>query len=63
MQYGPYHLARARALQERAQPARVHTLEMANLTREYAWTRAAKPVEVITLCPGVISEQILSHRV
>ncbi len=58
MQYGPYHLARARALQERAQPARVHTLEMANLTREYAWTRAAKPVEVITLCPGVISEQI-----
>ena len=58
MQYGPYHLARALALQELAQPARVHALELANLTREYAWTRAAQPVEVITLCPGMISEQL-----
>lgn len=57
-QYGPYHFARVRALKELARPAVVHALEFANQTRDYAWSRSADSAELITLCPGVATEQL-----
>lgn len=58
MQYGPYHLARAAALRELARPARVHALELANRSRDYAWNRTANSVEPVCICPGAVSEQL-----
>jgi glycosyltransferase involved in cell wall biosynthesis len=57
-QYGPYHFARVRALKQSAGPTRVHALELANHSRDYAWTRSAESVELFTLCPGMVSEQL-----
>jgi glycosyltransferase involved in cell wall biosynthesis len=56
-QYGPYHLARFAALAELAGPANVRALEIADVTRHYHWNRTAAPA-VITLCPGVVAEQL-----
>lgn len=58
MQYGPYHLARALALQEAARPMPVRALELANLTKNYAWSREAKSIELVTLCPEMVSEKL-----
>jgi len=58
MQYGPYHLARASALQKLARPVRVHALELANQSRDYAWTRDEKSIELATLCPGMVTERL-----
>src|SRR5690348_5991270 len=57
-QYGPYHFARFSALAKLAGANRVFALELANLTREYQWTRKGNPFELITLCPGAQTEQL-----
>ncbi len=58
MQYGPYHFARAHALKQLAKPARVHALELASHSHDYAWTRSGESAELITLCPGMVGEQL-----
>ena len=57
-QYGPYHFARVRALKQLAGPMQVHALELANHSRDYAWTRSAESAQLITLCPGMVSEKV-----
>ncbi|HWV99998.1 MAG TPA: glycosyltransferase family 4 protein [Candidatus Acidoferrum sp.] len=57
-QYGPYHFARFAALAELAAPTRVHALEIANLSRDYLWSRAQKEFEIATLCPGARTEDL-----
>jgi 1,2-diacylglycerol 3-alpha-glucosyltransferase len=57
-QYGPYHFARVRALKQLAGPTQVHALELANQSRDYAWSRSAGTTELITLCPGMVTEQL-----
>jgi glycosyltransferase involved in cell wall biosynthesis len=57
-QYGPYHFARFSALAKLAGANRVFALELANLTREYQWTRKDNPFELITLCPGAQTEEL-----
>jgi glycosyltransferase involved in cell wall biosynthesis len=57
-QYGPYHFARVRALIQSAGRTRVHALELANHSRDYAWTRSAESVQLTTLCPGMVAEQL-----
>jgi glycosyltransferase involved in cell wall biosynthesis len=58
MQYGPYHFARARAFKQLADPVQTHALELANHSRDYAWSRPTESVKLITLCPGRMSEQL-----
>ena len=58
MQYGPYHFARAQALKQLARPMRVHALELANHSYDYAWTRSGESAELITLCPGMVGERL-----
>lgn len=57
-QYGPYHFARFSALAKLAGANRVFALELANLTREYQWTRSPNPYELITICPGAQTEKL-----
>jgi glycosyltransferase involved in cell wall biosynthesis len=57
-QYGPYHFARVKALKKQAGAVKVHALELANRTRDYEWRRSATGIEVITLCPGAVAEQL-----
>lgn len=57
-QFGPYHFARARALQLRARPASVFALEQANLSRDYGWDRTAAGINVTTLCPDSYAEEL-----
>jgi glycosyltransferase involved in cell wall biosynthesis len=57
-QYGPYHLARVRALKQQAGPLTVHALELANETHDYRWERAGAGVDLITLCPGSVAERL-----
>lgn len=57
-QYGPYHFARATALAELVGPCRVVAVELANLTRDYQWTRPAGACDVITLCPNARVEDL-----
>lgn len=57
-QYGPYHLARVRALRRHACGIRVQALELADGTRDYLWRRQMEPGEVVTLCPGGIAEDL-----
>jgi 1,2-diacylglycerol 3-alpha-glucosyltransferase len=57
-QYGPYHFARVGALRQRAHPANVHALELADRTRDYQWHRPASGNGVLTICPGSVTEQL-----
>jgi 1,2-diacylglycerol 3-alpha-glucosyltransferase len=57
-QYGPYHLARVSALAKLAGPTPVYALELANRSRDYLWTRPDSAINVITLCPGSVAEQL-----
>ncbi len=62
-QYGPYHFARAAALQKLAEPAKIHAIELANRTNDYDWNRSVRNVELITLCPGEVAEQLSFRNV
>jgi glycosyltransferase involved in cell wall biosynthesis len=57
-QFGPYHFARAAALQKLVAPATVRALELANQSVDYAWTRSAEAAGLITLCPGAMAERL-----
>lgn len=61
-QYGPYHFARAAALKLHAEKVRIHVLELASKSADYAWTRSV-PFELITLCPGEVVERLPFWRV
>ncbi len=57
-QYGPYHFARTRALAKLLAPATVYAVELANRTRDYEWQRSATGLNLITLCPDDVAEQL-----
>jgi 1,2-diacylglycerol 3-alpha-glucosyltransferase len=57
-QYGPYHFARAAALQRLAHPVKVHALEIADCTRDYRWQRPAGSVNLTTICPNSVTEHL-----
>ena len=57
-QYGPYHFARVRALKQLAGQTRVHALELGSQSHDYAWTRSGESAELITVCPGMVAEQL-----
>jgi len=57
-QFGPYHYARAAALQKLVGAGKVHAMELANQSSWYEWKRTAAAVEVITLCPGAVTENL-----
>ena len=57
-QFGPYHLARLRALQTRLGSSRIIGVEIANKTLTYAWDREVEAAQsLVTLMPGVAVEQ------
>src|SRR5262245_22829391 len=58
LQYGPYHLARLQALRQRAHPIAVHALEMANVSRDYAWERSIANVDLNTLSSESTAERL-----
>lgn len=57
-QYGPYHLARAAAVKRLLGADRVHALELAGKTRDYAWDRSTAGVDLITLFPEGTAETV-----
>jgi 1,2-diacylglycerol 3-alpha-glucosyltransferase len=57
-QYGPYHFARAAALQKLAAPEKVRALELSNRSCDYQWGRSAEVVDLITLCRDGIAEKL-----
>ena len=58
-QYGPYHFARAAALQKSLwHPGKLRALELANQSSDYAWNRSAEAAGLITLCPGAVAERL-----
>ena len=57
-QYGPYHFARAAALQALAGPGKVQALELANLSSDYQWDRRAPIDRLVTICPGAEVERL-----
>ena len=57
-QFGPYHYARAAALQKLLGVGKLHAIELANQTSWYEWKRSAAAVEVTTLCPGAVTEHL-----
>lgn len=57
-QYGPYHFARAAALQKLAAPATVHAVELANRSSDYGWSRSGEVAELITICSGAEAERL-----
>lgn len=57
-QYGPYHFARFAALARMAGPKQVFALELANLSRDYAWSRTAGASDLLTICPGTRTEDL-----
>jgi glycosyltransferase involved in cell wall biosynthesis len=56
-QFGPYHFARAAALQRLVGADNSVAFEIANRTSVYAWERSELKVNVITLCPGALFEK------
>lgn len=62
-QYGPYHFARAAALQKLAAPATVHAVELANRSSDYGWSRSAEVAELITICSGAEAERLSFRQV
>src|SRR6202034_4790175 len=62
-QYGPYHFARVAALKLHADPQTIHALEIASRTSDYQWSRSGATVNLITLFPGDVAEQLPFWRV
>ena len=56
-QFGPYHFARAAALQRLVGAENAVAFEIANRTSVYAWKRPGVEVNLITLCPGSVFEE------
>ena len=62
-QYGPYHFARVSALKTHAASQPIHALEIASRTHDYEWSRSGATVNLITLFPGDVAEQLSFWRV
>jgi 1,2-diacylglycerol 3-alpha-glucosyltransferase len=62
-QYGPYHFARISALKAQAASQTIHALEIASRTHDYEWSRSGATVNLITLFPGDVAEQLPFWRV
>jgi len=62
-QYGPYHFARVAALKSHADAQTIHALEIASRTSDYQWSRSGATVNLITLFPGAVVEQLSFWRV
>ncbi|HEX4150722.1 MAG TPA: glycosyltransferase family 4 protein [Steroidobacteraceae bacterium] len=62
-QYGPYHFARISALKVQASSQSIHALEIASRTHDYQWSRSGATVNLITLFPGDVAEQLSFWRV
>jgi glycosyltransferase involved in cell wall biosynthesis len=62
-QYGPYHFARMAALRKLAGGANVLAIEVANQTSVYAWSRPQGVMELVTLCPGFVFENLSFWKV
>jgi 1,2-diacylglycerol 3-alpha-glucosyltransferase len=62
-QYGPYHFARISALKRHDASQTIHALEIASRTHDYEWSRSGATVNLITLFPGDIAEQLPFWRV
>ena len=62
-QYGPYHFARVAALKSHADAQTIHALEIASRTSDYQWSRSGATVNLITLFPGAVAEQLSFWRV
>jgi 1,2-diacylglycerol 3-alpha-glucosyltransferase len=62
-QYGPYHFARITALKSHDVSQTIHALEIASRTHDYEWSRSGATVNLITLFPGDIAEQLPFWRV
>jgi 1,2-diacylglycerol 3-alpha-glucosyltransferase len=62
-QYGPYHFARVAALKSHADAQTIHALEIASRTADYQWSRSGATVNLITLFPGAVVEQLSFWRV
>ena len=62
-QFGPYHFARVSALKQLAGTTRIHAMELANQTNYYAWNRGSSRMELTTLCPGGVAEQLSFRQV
>ena len=62
-QYGPYHFARVAALKSHADSQTVHALEIASNSADYHWSRSRATVNLITLFPGAVVEQLSFWRV
>ncbi len=57
-QYGPYHISRVTACKNLIGPGKVHAIELADQTSDYEWKRPAKEIDLITLFPGGVAEQL-----
>jgi glycosyltransferase involved in cell wall biosynthesis len=57
-QYGPYHFARAAALQKLAAPEKVRALELADQSCDYQWDRSGEVIGLITLCRDGVAEKL-----
>jgi 1,2-diacylglycerol 3-alpha-glucosyltransferase len=62
-QYGPYHFARVAALKSYADSHTIHALEIASRSTDYQWSRSRATVNLITLFPGAVVEQLSFWRV
>jgi glycosyltransferase involved in cell wall biosynthesis len=62
-QYGPYHFARISALKAHDASQTIHALEIASRTQDYEWSRSGATVNLITLFPGDVAEQLPFWRV
>jgi glycosyltransferase involved in cell wall biosynthesis len=62
-QYGPYHFARIAALRRLVEPSQVHALEFSDASQDYLWARSVDKTNLITLCPGSVSERLPFARV
>lgn len=62
-QYGPYHFARVSALRKAAGAMKVHALELANRSSNYAWSRSGDGENLITLYPGSVAENLTFREV
>jgi hypothetical protein len=62
-QYGPYHFARISALKTHDASQTIHALEIASRTQDYEWSRSGATVNLITLFPGDVAEQLPFWRV
>lgn len=62
-QYGPYHFARVSALRKAAGAMKVHALELASRSSDYAWGRSGDGENLITLYPGFVAENLTFREV